>query len=45
MSSHSFTVYPLLKPQITYYSNHLAIWHGLPDIRHIKVKMADGLTF
>ena len=28
--------YPSLKPQILFYINGLAIWHGLPDIKHIK---------
>ena len=27
----------LLKPHILFYSNGLAIWHGLPDIKQIKV--------
>ena len=32
-------IYPSLKQHILFYSNGLAIWHGLPDIRHIiKVK-------
>ena len=30
-------IYPSLKLHILFYSNDLAIWHGLPDIRHIKV--------
>ena len=29
--------YPHLKPHILFYSNGPAIWHGLSDIRHIKV--------
>ena len=32
-----FRAYPSLKPHILFYSNGLAIWHGLPDIRHIKI--------
>ena len=29
--------YPYLKLHILFHSNGLAIWHGFPDIRHIKV--------
>ena len=32
-----FRAYPYLKPHILFCSNGLAIWHGLSDIRHIKV--------
>ena len=32
-----FRAYPYLKPHILFYSNGLAIWHVLPNIRHIKV--------
>ena len=31
-----FMAYTSLKPHILLYSNGPAIWHGLPDIRHIK---------
>ena len=27
----------ILKPHILSWSNGQAIWHGLPDMRHIKV--------
>ena len=30
-------VYPSLKPHISFYSNHIAIWHSFPDITHINV--------
>ena len=36
-SWHFLGCIPSLKPYISFYSNQLAIWHGLPDIRHIKV--------
>ena len=29
-----------LKQQILFYSDGLAIWHGFPDIMHIKLIMA-----
>ena len=32
-----FRAYPYLNSYILFYSKGLAIWHGLPDIRHIKV--------
>ena len=32
-----FRVYPSLKLHILFYSNGLDFWHGLPDIRLIKV--------
>ena len=31
------SAYTSLKPYISFYSNGLAILHGLPDIMHIKV--------
>ena len=37
-----FRAYPYLKPHISFCSNGLAIWHGLSDIRHIKVSYGDG---
>ena len=33
----SFRAYGYLKPHILFYNNGLAIWHGLPNIRHIEV--------
>ena len=32
-----FKVHPSLNSHILFYSNGLPLWHGLPDIRHIKV--------
>ena len=32
-----FRAYPYSKPHILFYSNSLAIWHGLPDNGYIKV--------
>ena len=32
-----FEAYPFLKSHIEFHSKGLAIWHGLPDIRHIEV--------
>ena len=32
-----FRAYPYLKPHIVFYSNDLAIWHGLPDISNNKI--------
>ena len=32
-----FRAYPYLKPHILFCSNGLAIWHGVSDIRDIKV--------
>ena len=32
-----FRSYPYVKPHILFCSNGLAIWHGLSDIKHIKV--------
>ena len=32
-----FRQLPSLKPHILFYSNTLAIWLGLPDIRHITL--------
>ena len=29
-------LYPSLKTHILFHNNGPAIWHGLPDIRHIK---------
>ena len=30
-------MHPLLKSHILFYSNGLAIWHGLPNNGHVKV--------
>ena len=34
---HSVKPYPSLKPHLLFYSDSPAVWHCLPDIRHIKV--------
>ena len=31
-----FSAYHYVKPHICFYSNGLAIWHCLQDIRHMK---------
>ena len=41
-----FRAYPSIKPHIfCFLLNGLAIWLGLPDIRHIRLIMADSLHF
>ena len=37
-----FRAYPSLKPHILFSSNGLAIWHGFPDITHLKNIAADS---
>ena len=39
-----FSAYPYLKPHIWFYSNRLAIWHGLQDIRHMKGNFGSWLA-
>ena len=39
------SAYLYLKPHIWFYSNGLAIWHGLQDIRHMKGNLAHGRLF
>ena len=41
----NFQMHPLLKRHILFYSNGLAIYHGLPDTRPIEVNIADCLPF
>ena len=35
-----FRAYPSLEPQILFYSNVLAVWHGDSDISNIKINKA-----
>ena len=37
----NFKVHPPPETHILFYSNGLAFWHGLPDIRPIEVNNAD----
>ena len=39
-----YRAYSSMKPHILFYRNGLAIWHGFPDITHIK-NNADNLPF
>ena len=32
-----YRIHPSMTSRILFYSNDLAIWHGFPDITHIKV--------
>ena len=45
IKSKFFKMHPLLKSHILFYSNGLAIQHGLPDIRPIEVNNADCRSF
>ena len=40
-----FRVYSYLKPHILLYSNGQAIWHGLADIKHVKVNYGSCQPF
>ena len=45
IKSNFFKMHPPLKSHILFYSNGLAIQHGLPDIRPIEVNNADCRSF
>ena len=42
-----FRAHPSLKPNILFYSDDLAVWHGFQDITHrpIKINMAESRPF